>query len=146
MAANVLRRDKGGVQQPPGPTMHRFVTLVLLVVAAIHLLPAVGVPGPERLSALYGIGVSDPNLELLLRHRAVLFAVFGGVMLAGAFHDPLRLAALLVGTVSVASFLALARALGPLNAPLDRVVLADGLALVLLVGALLAHWRAPGAG
>ena len=51
--------------------MHHFINAPLVVAAVIHLLPLVGVLGPARLSSLYGIAVAEPNLELLLRHRAV---------------------------------------------------------------------------
>ena len=50
--------------------MGRVLSVCLLVVGVIHLLPIAGVVGASRLSALYGIAVAEPNLELLLRHRA----------------------------------------------------------------------------
>ena len=41
------------------------------------LLPLAGVLGAGRLSALYGIAFEEPNLVLLMRHRAVLFGLLG---------------------------------------------------------------------
>lgn len=66
--------------------MGRVLSVCLLVVGVIHLLPLAGVVGASRLSALYGIAVAEPNLELLLRHRAVLFGVLGGLCIAAAFQ------------------------------------------------------------
>lgn len=125
--------------------MHHFINAALVVAAVIHLLPLVGVLGPARLSSLYGIAVAEPNLELLLRHRAVLFGIIGALLLAATLHAPLRTAALLVGLVSVASFLLLAWLVGPINSHLYRVVITDILALVLLLAAGVAHVRDHGA-
>ena len=119
--------------------MRTFIAVALIIVAIIHLMPLVGVLGVGRLVALYGVPVAEPNLELLLRHRAVLFGVIGLLLLVAAFHEPLRPAALIVGLVSVVSFLVLAWLVGPINAQLQRVVIADVVALVLLVVAAGAH-------
>ena len=121
--------------------MRYFVNAALVVVAIIHLLPLVGVLGPARLVGLYGIAVSEPNLELLLRHRAVLFGIIGAFLLAATVHVPLRPPALLVGLASVVSFLLLAWLVGPINSHLFRVVVADILALVLLLAAGFVHLR-----
>lgn len=125
--------------------MHHFINAALVVAAVIHLLPLVGVLGPARLSSLYGIAVAEPNLELLLRHRAVLFGIIGALLLAATLHAPLRTATLLVGLVSVASFLLLAWLVGPVNSHLNRVVVVDLFALVVLLAAGIGHLRDRGA-
>lgn len=43
--------------------MRYVVTVMLIVVAVIHLLPLSGVLSGERLAALYGIPFNEPNLE-----------------------------------------------------------------------------------
>lgn len=57
--------------------MRYVVTVMLIVVAVIHLLPLSGVLSGERLAALYGIPFNEPNLEIVMRHRAVLFGLLG---------------------------------------------------------------------
>ena len=57
----------------------RIITGLLLVVAFIHLLPLVGALGSGQLASLYGVEITDQNLEILMRHRAILFAIPGGV-------------------------------------------------------------------
>ena len=117
--------------------MNRLVAALLFGVAIIHWLPLAGVLGGERLGALYGVVIGDPNLELLMRHRAVLFGIVGTLIAAGAFHRPLRFAALAVGYASVVSFLALAYTSGTHSTQVDRVVMFDWVALALLLVASL---------
>lgn len=115
--------------------MRYLVPACLLIAALIHLLPLSGVLGAERLAALYGLVVDEPNLQLLMRHRAVLFGIVGGLLLAAMFMPELRSAAFVVGLVSVLSFLALAWQVGNPNAQIARVVMADWMALAaLLIG------------
>lgn len=115
--------------------------ILFLIPGAIHLLPLSGLAGPDALARLYGLDFGDPNLEILMRHRAVLFGLVGALLVAAAFHVRLRGAALLVGFTSVLSFLALAWDVGGYNAAVGRVVTADLIALASLVGAALLHRR-----
>ena len=46
--------------------------LALVVVGVIHLIPLSGVFGVDRINSLYGISIDDPDLSILLRHRAEL--------------------------------------------------------------------------
>ncbi len=106
---------------------------MLVVVSIIHLLPVSGVLGGERLEMLYGISFSEPNLAILMRHRAVLFGILGILMLVAAFRTSLQPMALAVGTVSAVSFIGLAWVTGGYNSEIDRVFVADIVALVCLV-------------
>ena len=116
----------------------RFVLpTVLILVAVIHALSVMGVLGATRLSQLYGINVDDPSLELLMRHRAVLFGLLAGFFFYAALRPELRLAGLIAGLVSVGSFLVLAQSAANLTAGVATVIRADWVALVLLgVGAV----------
>ena len=121
--------------------MPYFIAATLLIVGVIHLLPAIGMISVTKVSRLYGVEVDEPNLELLLRHRAVLFALVGGFLVFAAFQPRYQAAAFVAGMISVVSFLWLALAIGNLNARLKRVVIVDLLAAVLLLagaGALFA--------
>jgi len=109
---------------------------MLVIVAIIHLLPLSGVIGSERLVSLYGIPFGEPNIAILMRHRAVLFGLLGLFILFAAFAPRFQLAAFVIGFVSVVSFLWLASSVGGYNAAIGRVVTADIVALVcLIVGA-----------
>lgn len=105
---------------------------VLLLVGVIHLLPVVGALGGAPLRSLYGLGAVEPNVELLLRHRAALFGVLGAYCAWAAFEPRQHLATLLAGLVSTGSFLVLAAGL-KLPEALVRVVWVDRVAVALLL-------------
>ncbi|MCG8408928.1 MAG: hypothetical protein MI923_27295 [Phycisphaerales bacterium] len=113
-----------------------MITGSMLIVAIIHLLPISGALGVERLNALYGTPITDPNLEVLMRHRAVMFGILGAYFAYAAFvplHQP---AAFLAAFVSVGSFFYLVYAVGGTNDALRTVVIADVVAAVALVIAI----------
>lgn len=119
--------------------MRFVVPTVLILVGAIHLLPLVGVLGAARLQRLYGVSVDGPDLAVLLRHRAVLFGLLGAALMAAAVRPGLHGAGLLAGTISVASFVLLARLEAGTNERIRRVVAVDLAALALLALAALIH-------
>ena len=123
--------------------MRYVVPAALLLVALIHALPLVGVASAGKLEILYGIGVRDPNLELLLRHRAVLFGLLAAFLAYAAFDPALHRLALIAALVSVITFLILAWQIGNYNAAISRVVLADLIALAALIVAAVAHGVQP---
>jgi uncharacterized BrkB/YihY/UPF0761 family membrane protein len=106
---------------------------MLLVVGVIHILPLSGVLSAVRLFDLYGISFDDPNLEILMRHRAVLFGLLGIFLICSIFIPNFQLAALIAGFVSVISFLYLSYSIGGYNDQVSRIVMADKVALVCLV-------------
>jgi hypothetical protein len=112
--------------------MRLVLPAALLLVAAIHLLPLAGVINGSKIASLYGIVVQDPNIEIILRHRAVLFGLLGAFIATAAFRPHLQPLALLAGTVSVAAFLALAFSVGGYNAAIATVVKVDILAALAL--------------
>jgi hypothetical protein len=114
----------------------------MLLVAVIHALPVLGLLGAGKLEALYGVAVRDANLELMLRHRAVLFGLVAAFIAYAAFRPELHRLALILAFVSVISFLTLAWSIGGYNAAMSRVVWADLIALAALVVATGVHvWR-----
>lgn len=119
--------------------MRFLLPAALVIVGIIHLLPLVGVLGADRLTSLYGVAFVEPDTVILMRHRAVLFGLLGGFLVYAAFRPPLRLAALIVGFISVVSFLYLAWAVGDYNDAIARVVAADLVALACLVAGGVAH-------
>jgi hypothetical protein len=118
--------------------MSYLLQAALLVAALIHIGPLMGVQGGARLDALYGISISDPSLELLMRHRAVLFGLLGVFMLLAVFLKSWQTPAIIAGLVSVVSFLILAYGANLDNAKIARICTVDWVALacLLIAGAI----------
>ncbi len=117
----------------------RIITGLMLVVAVIHLLPISGFFGVERLATLYEIEITDSNLEILMRHRAILFGILGGFLAYAAFTPALQPIAFLAAFISVASFFFLSFSVGEFNDAIRKVVIADIVASVSLLGAIVLY-------
>ena len=119
--------------------MPYLVSGTLILVGIIHLLPLVGVLGSGRLTALYGLPFDEPNLAILMRHRAVLFGLLGAFLVFAAFQPQFQIVAFVAGFISVVSFLWLTWSVGGYNAQIGRVFVADAVALACLVVGFAAH-------
>lgn len=119
--------------------MRYVVAVMLVIVAVIHLLPLSGVLGSERLTMLYGITFNEPNLEIVMRHRAVIFGLLGLFFLYAAFQPAVQLLAFVAAFVSVVSFLWLAWSVGNYNEQVGRVFAIDIVALVCTVIGFVAY-------
>jgi hypothetical protein len=119
--------------------MRLVISAMLLIAAIIHLMPLSGVLGAEQLARLYGLPINEPNLLILLRHRAALFGALGVFLVVAAFRPALQGAAFALALISVVSFLWLARSVGGYNAPIARVVVADVVALACIIVGGAAH-------
>jgi len=123
--------------------MRFIVPVVLLLVAVIHALPVTGVAGASKLSSLYGVSVQDPNLEILLRHRAVLFGLLAALLAWCAFHPHLHRLGLVAAIASTLSFVVIAQLVGSYNTAVALIVRADLLALSLLAVGSVVHIARP---
>lgn len=119
--------------------MGYVVSIALLLLAIIHLAPAVGALGNKQLTSLYGIAIDNPDIAILMRHRAFLFGLLGSFLVVAAFVPSLQIGAFIAGFVSLVSFLLLARSVGGYNSRIGRAVAIDVAALVILGVGLAAH-------
>lgn len=122
--------------------LNRITIACLALAGVIHLLPLPGLLGAGRLRRLYGIAVDDPNLAILLQHRAVLFGLLGILLIAAAFRPELRAVALIAGLASTLSFLAIAWGVGGYGPQMARVIAADIVAVLALLAVAAIEWRA----
>ncbi|MFT4628824.1 MAG: hypothetical protein ACI8PZ_007520 [Myxococcota bacterium] len=109
-----------------------IISGALVAVAIIHFLPVVGALGSDQLHKLYWLDASDPNLLILMRHRAAMFEVVGILMVVGAVMPSFRWMAIGLGALSAGSFVVISRLVGGFSPSLARIVTADIVALVLL--------------
>lgn len=120
--------------------MQKALAGLIIIVGIIHLLPIMGILGAERLSSLYGLTFKDPNLILLMQHRAILFGLLGGFIVISAFHSTLLPYTFIGGFISILSFLFLAWSSPHNNSAIQKVVFVDVIALLCLVFALILYF------
>ena len=123
--------------------MELIFRICLFITGIINLLPFIIAFLPEKIVTSYGIVVPDQNYELLLRHRAVLFGIIGGIMIHAAIGQRNYALAVGVGLVSMVSYLILAYLVeGEINTELSRVAKIDvGAVVILVVGYGLYLWQ-----
>ena len=109
---------------------------LLLIVAMIHLLPATGFFGTEALQSLYGVDIDDPDLEVLMRHRSMLFGILGVVFAYAAFHPPTRPVAFAAAAASLLSFFYLAATVPNTSQAIRKIVIVDLVATTALATAI----------
>ena len=120
--------------------MELFFRMTLFVAGIINVLPALIAFLPAKIPEAYGIAIPDANYELLLRHRAVLFGLVGGLMIYGAITKKYYDLATLAGLISMVSFLLLYFMMnGSINKALTKVMWIDVFAVILLVIGFIAY-------
>jgi hypothetical protein len=118
--------------------MKQLAVAAFLLAGLINVFPLIGVLGAVQLESLYGMDFEGADLRLLMRHRAVLFGLVGGLLLLAAFKPWLRLVASVLGLLSMASFMVLAWPLQEHGVALQRVFWADAVGCAVLVIGVLA--------
>jgi heme A synthase len=107
--------------------------IALLIAGLINLLPALLAFLPDKISKSYGIDIPNANYELLLRHRAILFGIIGGLMIFSALVKKYYEISTIAGLVSMTSFIILYFLIGKgINSALKKVMMIDVVATVIL--------------
>lgn len=120
--------------------MKALATILILLVSLVNIAPVIGVVSSQRLQTFYGVVLGDPNLAILMRHRAVLFGVVGGLLAVSAFHRPLRPAGYAAGFLNMLTFALIAWLVEGYNPEIGRVAVIDlAASLALLVALVLDH-------
>lgn len=109
--------------------MEIAISLLFVAVGIINFIPVVGVISPAKVASLYNVQLPDGNSAILLRHRALLFGILGGVTIYAAFFRELQPFAFVMGFMSMIGYAALCIQQGDYNHKLKRVLAADWLAL-----------------
>lgn len=119
--------------------MELIFRISLFIAGIANLLPALFVFFPAKIANSYGIAIPDSNHELLLRHRAALFFIVGGLLVYSSITQKAYAISTVVGLISMLSFVLLYYLIGKnINAQLKKVMLIDvGAIIVLLLGAAL---------
>jgi len=118
--------------------METIFRILLFITGGINVLPSILAFSPDKLSKSYGIEIPDVNFELLLRHRAVLFGIVGGILIYSAISKKHYSISVIVGLTSMVSFIVLYFLMNGINAELQKIMQIDFVAvLILIVGFVL---------
>lgn len=113
--------------------MSHAITVCFVIVGLINVLPLMGVVSDQQLQSMYGVSFSDPNMSILLKHRAVLFGLLGGYILYAAWVPKHQMAAFVLGFGSMLSFLLVAWTTGGFNQAIQKVVVVDIVGIVVFI-------------
>ncbi len=114
--------------------MELIFRICLFVTGIINLLPSILAFIPNKIRDSYGVEILDSNYELLLRHRAVLFGIIGGVMIYSAITKQNYALAVTTGLISMISFIVLYKVIGGgVNPELTKVMKIDIVGIVILI-------------
>ncbi len=116
--------------------MQKIITGLLILVALNQIAPIIGVLGVKKLTVLYGLSFDEPNIAILMRHRAILFGLLGSFLLYAAFRPELQPLAFTAGFISLASFVAVAWSVGGYNDAIRKLIIIDLVAVACLVVAM----------
>jgi len=122
--------------------METVFRISLFIAGGINILPSILAFLPEKFSKSYGIEIPNMNFELLLRHRAILFGIIGGVMIYSAISKKHYSISVAIGLISMVSFIILYFLINGINSDLEKVMKIDLVAvLILLTGFLLYKFK-----
>ena len=119
--------------------METIFRITLFLAGIINLIPSLLAFLPDNISKSYGIEIPNGNYELLLRHRAILFGIIGGLIIYSAIVKKNYKIATTVGLISMGSFILLFVLIDKdINLELKKVMIFDIVATVILcIGTLL---------
>ena len=103
----------------------------------------VGVLSAPNMEKAYAVELGSRDLQILMRHRALLFGLIGGFVLYSAFFPAHQLPALVMAGISMVGFVVLAVLVGDSNKAIFKVVVVDLVGIGILLGAVLLRVLAP---
>jgi len=117
--------------------MNKAYLVLLFLVGVINFLPIFGVLSLDKINQAYGLSVSDNNLAVLLRHRALLFGLIGGFVIYSVFNPQYQTVAIILAGLSMLGYLFFFYSIGDSNSALLKIAQVDMVGVVLLVLAIL---------
>ena len=121
--------------------MNKLSMVLLIAAGLLNFVPVIGVISTDQLSSMYGVEITSADMSVLMRHRAVMLGLVGGLMIVAAFRPTLRLPAAIVGLISMASFIVLAGLATEIGPNVSNVAIADIAGVVIILGVLAIELR-----
>ena len=125
-------------------TLSKLVTACLVIVGLINFVPVFAVLSAAQLESAYAVQLQGVDIELLMRHRALLFGIVGGFTLYAAFVPRYQSAAMLMAGASMVGFAALLLGTGGYNEALAKVLVADYVGIAFLAVAAVLRYQERG--
>ena len=116
----------------------------LVVVGLVNFVPVLGMISATRLEQAYSVNLASNDLQILMRHRALLFGVIGGFILYSAFFPAHQVAAMVMAAISMIGFVILAVLVGGYNKSIFKVLVGDLVGIGFLLAAVLLKVFSPG--
>ena len=116
-----------------------IITGLVSLVGVLNLTPAIVFFAPGRSLSLYAIELVEPNLSIVMRHRAVLLGLLGIALIYGAFRKEHLVPVIIAALIGKVAFLYLVYSSTGANAEIGRVALFDIGAIAVLLTALALH-------
>lgn len=114
--------------------MELIFRICLFVAGVINFIPSFLAFAPNKISESYGIEIPNSSYELLLRHRAVLFGIVGGLMIYSAISKKNYNLATTIGLISMISFVILYKLIGgEINPELNKILKMDFIGIGILI-------------
>ena len=118
---------------------HRIISTLFVLIGLVNLYPVVGMLSPDQLTNLYGLEFAEANLQILMRHRALLLGLLGLLLLLAAVRPIYQPLAFIAGFASMLSFVLIAFTTGDNNPYVEKVAQIDIVASLLLFVALIVY-------
>ena len=114
--------------------MTTLYTLCLVAVGLINFVPVLGVISAARMEQAYEVQLPSRDLQILMRHRALLFGALGGFVLYSVFFPVYQTVALVLAGISMIGFVIVAALVGEYNQRIYKVIMVDlvGIAALLV--------------
>ena len=122
--------------------MNKLITLCLVIVGLINVVPVLAIVSATQIESAYAVQLPGVDLELLMRHRALLFGILGGFTLYAAFVPRYQVVAMLMAGTSMVGFALLLVSTGGYNEALARVLAIDYVGIAVLLVAAVLRYRA----
>ena len=116
--------------------MSKIIALFIFIAGVMNFLPVFGLFSASNLANAYGIDVSDPNIEMLMRHRALLFGLLGAFLFYSIYKPAYRMLAGAAGLISMIGFIILAVMTDTIAGEIGTLVKIDSAGVVFLAVAL----------
>ena len=117
--------------------MSTLITLCLVVVGLVNFVPVLGMISAPRMEKAYSVSLASNDLQILMRHRALLFGVLGGFVLYSAFFPVYQVAAMVMAAISMIGFVILAVLVGGYKDSIFKVIVSDLVGIAFLLAAAL---------